>query len=90
MNEITIYLRDWCPYCHRARALFKAKGVDTTEIDIEKEPDREREMIERAGGRRTVPQIFVGDEHLGGYDDVAALDRLGKLDELIGTGVSGE
>ena len=84
MAEITVYIRDWCPYCHRARALLGAKGVEFTEVDIEAERAREAEMLERSGGKRTVPQIFIDGQHIGGYDDMAALDRAGKLDPLLG------
>jgi glutaredoxin 3 len=77
-----MYANGWCPYCSAARALLKAKGASVTEIDIEAEPARRAEMIERSG-RRTVPQIFVGSRHVGGYDDLAALDRAGGLDPLL-------
>jgi glutaredoxin 3 len=77
-----MYANGWCPYCSAARALLRAKGANVTEIDIEAEPARRTEMIERSG-RRTVPQIFVGSRHVGGYDDLAALDRAGGLDPLL-------
>lgn len=81
-----MYANGWCPYCSAARALLRAKGASVTEIDIEAEPARRAEMIERSG-RRTVPQIFVGSRHVGGYDDLAALNRAGGLDPLLaGTG----
>lgn len=78
-----MYTKSYCAYCHRARALFARKGVSIEEIDVTRDPDRYREMVRRAGGVTTVPQIFVDNEHLGGYDDVARLDRDGELDELL-------
>lgn len=83
MKPIEIYLRSWCPYCAAARQLLDGKGATYTVIDIEREPERRREMIDRAGGRTTVPQIFVGETHVGGFDDLSALDRRGGLDPLI-------
>jgi glutaredoxin 3 len=77
-----MYANGWCPYCSAARGLLTAKGARVTEIDIEAEPGRRAEMVTRSG-RRTVPQIFVGDHHVGGYDDLAALDRAGGLDPLL-------
>jgi glutaredoxin 3 len=82
---ITIYTTGWCPYCARARALLTRKGVTWTEVDVEAEPARRAEMIERSGGRRSVPQIFIGDRHVGGSDDLHDLDRSGGLDPLLGT-----
>ncbi len=84
MTEVVMYSTSWCPYCTRARLLLKEKGVPFTEIDIEREPERRAEMIERAGGRTSVPQIFAGDRHLGGCDDIHALDAQGRLDALLG------
>ena len=81
-----MYATDWCPYCARARALLKQKGVAFTEIDIDEEPGRRCEMVTRAGGRTSVPQIFIDGEHIGGSDDMAALDRAGKLDTKLGIG----
>ncbi|WP_372425087.1 glutaredoxin 3 [Salinarimonas chemoclinalis] len=83
MKPIEIYLRSWCPYCTAARALLDEKGADYTVVDIEREPERRREMIDRAGGRTTVPQVFVGETHVGGFDDLSALDRAGSLDPLL-------
>jgi glutaredoxin 3 len=80
--RVEMYLTQWCPYCQRARALLKSKGVQATEIDIEAEPQRRAEMIARAG-RRTVPQIFINDRHVGGSDDLHALDAAGQLDPLL-------
>ena len=85
MPEVEMYTTMFCPYCSRARALLQKKGVELVEIDIAEEPGRRAEMIERAGGRRTVPQIFIDGEHVGGCDDLVALDRAGKLDPKLGT-----
>jgi glutaredoxin 3 len=86
MPQVEIYTTMWCPYCARARALLQKKGVAFTEFDIMDEPGRRSEMIKRAGGRTTVPQIFIGGEHIGGCDDMVALDRAGKLDPKLGIG----
>ena len=83
MARIEMYSRSWCPYCQRAMALLEHKGQGFLEIDVEREPERMREMVERAGGRRSVPQIFIGDVHVGGFDELAALERAGQLDELL-------
>jgi glutaredoxin 3 len=83
MPAITIYTKETCPYCVRAKALLTTKGAAFTEIDIGRAPDRRPEMIERAGGRTTVPQIFIGARHVGGCDDLHALDAAGKLDPLL-------
>ena len=79
---VEMYVNSWCPYCAAARALLGSKGVKVAEIDIEALPERRAEMITRSG-RQTVPQIFIGPTHVGGYDDMAALDRVGKLDLLL-------
>ncbi len=81
-SPVEMYANSWCPYCATARALLGSKGVQVTEIDIEALPERREEMIARSG-RRTVPQIFIGPTHVGGYDDLAALERAGKLDLLL-------
>jgi glutaredoxin 3 len=86
MAQVEIYTTMWCPYCSRAKALLERKGVAFVEIDINEHPDRRGEMIERAGGRRTVPQIFIDDDHIGGCDDMVALDRAGALDPKLGLG----
>ena len=83
MPEITIYSKQTCPYCDHAKRLLASKGQSWTEIDIEADPARRDEMIERTH-RRTVPQIFIGDRHVGGFDDLAALDHAGELDGLLG------
>ncbi|MFN4087468.1 MAG: glutaredoxin 3 [Alphaproteobacteria bacterium] len=84
MAKVEIYSSMFCPYCHRAKRLLDSKGVAYEEIDVDAEPGRRREMTERAGGRRTVPQIFIDGRHMGGCDDIHALDRQGKLDPLLG------
>ena len=82
-QTVVVYTSPFCGYCAAAKALLLRKGVDYTEIDVLAEPNRRHEMIARSGGRMTVPQIFVGDTHVGGYDDLAALDLKGKLDPLL-------
>ena len=83
MAKVEMYTTAWCPYCARARALLEQKGVDYTNIDIDEAPRRRDEMIRRAG-RTSVPQIFIDGEHIGGCDDMVALDRAGKLDPKLG------
>jgi len=83
MPRVQMYTTMICPYCVRAKALLTRKGVDFEEVRIEGDRGLIREMIERSG-RRTVPQIFIEDFHVGGYDDLAELDAFGKLDELLG------
>ena len=84
MAEVELYTTMFCPYCARARALLERKGVTYTDIDIFDEPARRGEMIQRAGGRTTVPQIFINGEHIGGSDELVALDRAGELDAKLG------
>jgi glutaredoxin 3 len=84
MPRIELYTKAFCPYCIRAKSLLKGKGVTFEEHDITFGGPRRAEMIQRAGGRTTVPQIFIGDTHVGGCDDLVALDRGGKLDPLLG------
>lgn len=83
MSHVTIYTRAFCPYCSRALNLLKQKGVDMTQIDAGMDPDKRAEMIQRSGGGRTYPQIFIDDLHIGGCDDMMALERAGKLDALF-------
>ncbi len=83
MPEIIVYSKGWCPYCDMAKRLLTQKGQDWTEIDVETEYARLEEMVERSGGRRSVPQIFIGGEHVGGFDDLKALEDAGKLDALL-------
>lgn len=80
--EITMYATGWCPYCARARSLLESKGARWTEIDVEAAPNGRAEMIERSG-RRTVPQIYIGATHVGGCDDLHALESRGELDRLL-------
>lgn len=83
MQSIRMYCTAVCPYCQMAERLLTAKGVDRIDkIRVDLEPERRVEMMERTG-RRTVPQIYIGDTHVGGYDDLAALDRAGGLDPLL-------
>lgn len=78
-----MYTTSWCPYCVRAKGLLDSKGVAVREINIEAVAGAREEMVERSGGRMTVPQIFVGDTHVGGCDDLYALDAQGGLDPLL-------
>ena len=84
MAQVEIYATQTCPYCHAARALLGRKGVAYTLIDVGREPEKRAEMTQRAHGRRTVPQIFIDGVHVGGSDDMHALDRDGKLDPMLG------
>lgn len=83
MPPITVYIKPTCPYCAMTRSLLKRKEVPFEEIDIARHPERREEMIERAGGRSTVPQVFIGKTHVGGNDELQALQQQGKLDALI-------
>lgn len=83
MQLVTIYTTAWCPYCSAAKTLLRDKGVTFTEIDVEKTAGARATMVQRAGGRTSVPQIFIGDKHVGGCDDLYALDRAGGLDPLL-------
>ena len=83
MAEVELYTTMFCPYCARARVLLDRKGVAYSEIDIIDEPERRDEMIRRAGGRTTVPQIFINGEHIGGSDELVALERAGELDSKL-------
>jgi glutaredoxin 3 len=84
MVRVEIYSTTFCPYCARARSVFESKGVAFEEIDLYEHPEKREEMVRRARGRTTVPQIFIDGEHIGGSDDLAALDRAGKLDPKLG------
>ena len=84
MPNIIVYAFEACPYCRRARALLDGKGAVYTVLDVEREPRLWREIADRTG-RNTVPQIFIGDRHIGGCDDLIALDRRGELDPLLKT-----
>jgi glutaredoxin 3 len=83
MAKVEIYTKFLCPYCARARSLLASKGVEVVEYDISMGGPKRAEMIQRASGRTTVPQIFIDDRHIGGSDDLAALDRAGGLDPLL-------
>ena len=80
---VVMYTTSWCPYCERARKLLKRKNVEFSEINVESAPEKRAEMQQKSG-RRTVPQIFIGDTHVGGSDDLHALEDAGKLDALLG------
>ena len=83
MLTVTVYSSPFCPYCVMTKRLLSSKGVSFEEVDVFGTPARKAEMIERAGGRHTVPQIFIGSTHVGGNDDLQALERSGKLDGLL-------
>ena len=86
MAKITMYSTGVCPFCQMAERLLRSKGVnDIVKIRVDLEPERRAEMMERTG-RRTVPQIYIGERHVGGFDDLSALDRAGQLDELLAPG----
>lgn len=82
MNTVTLYTTDTCPYCRNAKALLANKGIATEEINVQSDPSKFKEMLERSG-RRSVPQIFIGDTHVGGFDDLAKLDRQGSLLSML-------
>ena len=83
--NVVVYLTDWCPYCVRARGLLETKGARVEVINIDERPEARAEMTARSG-RHTVPQIFIGDTHVGGCDDLYALDAAGGLDPLLKSG----
>ncbi|MEO0466284.1 MAG: glutaredoxin 3 [Pseudomonadota bacterium] len=83
MAKVTIYTRAFCPFCTRALRMLSGKGADFTEIDAGMDAAKRGEMISKSGGARTYPQIFVGDLHIGGFDDMNALDKRGQLDKLL-------
>lgn len=83
MQPIEIYTSPYCGYCHAAKRLLSSKGAEFIEIDVMEDPSRRPEMVQRANGGRTVPQIFIGKTHVGGCDDLYALERDGKLDALL-------
>jgi glutaredoxin 3 len=86
MAKITMYSTGVCPFCQMAERLLRSKGVSAIDkIRVDLEPDRRAEMMERTG-RRTVPQIYIGEQHVGGFDELSALDRAGQLDELLAPG----
>jgi glutaredoxin 3 len=83
MAAVTLYTTPFCGYCAAAKRLLDRKGIAFTEIDVSAAPDRRAEMVQRSQGGRTVPQIFIGETHIGGFDEMSALDRSGKLDPLL-------
>ena len=83
MAAVEIYIKTGCPYCARAKALLDQKGVAYDEREISRDPEARQEMLGRANGRTTVPQVFIAGEHIGGSDDLAALESAGKLDALL-------
>lgn len=86
MAKVEIYSSPFCGYCHAAKRLLSSKGIDFIEIDVIQHPERRAEMVQRANGGRTVPQIFIDGRHVGGCDDIHALDRRGGLDPLLTAG----
>ena len=84
LANIEIYTKPWCPYCRRAKSFLDKKGTSFNEIDIQAEPERRDEMIQRADGGHTVPQIFIDGIHVGGCDDLHELDSQGRLDGMLG------
>lgn len=83
MAQVVIYTKPYCPYCVSALSLLARKGADVREIEAAFDPEKKAEMIQRSGGRMTFPQIFIGDTHVGGSDDLNALDARGELDPLL-------
>ncbi len=83
MADVTIYTTGYCPYCMAAKTLLDRKGVEFAEIDVSDDPAERERLVERTGGRRTVPQIFIGGRSIGGYDELAALDHEGRLDPML-------
>jgi glutaredoxin 3 len=83
-SDVVVYSTGWCPYCVRAKALLERKGVPFREIRVDEDPAERQTMLARSRGQRTVPQIFIGDRHVGGFDDLYALDKAGELDPLLG------
>lgn len=82
--QVVMYTTQWCPWCERARRLLAGRGVSFEEIDVESGAEKRAEMLARSGGRRTVPQIFIGDTHVGGSDELVQLAEDGRLDALLG------
>lgn len=83
MAEVIVYTTNYCPYCTKVKQLLKNKGVEFTEIDLTNDEEGRLNLIAKAGGRKTVPQVFIDDKHIGGCDDVYELDAKGKLDSLL-------
>lgn len=83
MANVTLYTSPLCGFCHAAKRMLTDKGVSYAEINVAADPSQRQTMLSRSNGRHTVPQIFIGDAHVGGYDDMAALERNGKLDPML-------
>jgi len=83
VSKVEIYSSMWCPFCHRAKRLLQSKGVAFEEFDVDEDPGLRHEMTARSGGRRTVPQIFIDERHVGGSDELAALERDGRLNGML-------
>ena len=83
MKKITMYSGNPCPYCGAAKALLKSKNIEIEEFDIWKDAAKAKEMLQRTNGKRTIPQMFIGDHYIGGNDDLQALNRSGELDKLL-------
>lgn len=83
MAQVTIYTRQFCPFCTRALKLLKTKDIELNHIDAGMDSAKKAEMVKRSGGGRTFPQIFIGDLHIGGCDDMMALEKAGKLDQML-------
>ena len=83
MTGVEIYSSAWCPFCYRAKRLLEGKGAAFTEYDVDARPELRAEMVRRSGGRRTVPQVFIGGAHVGGSDELEALERAGRLDAVL-------
>lgn len=88
MAKVTLYGTDWCPFCVRAEQLLTRKGIAFEKINIAIAPNLREEMVRKSGGRRSVPQIFIGKTYVGGFDDLAELDRQGRLDALLSVPIS--
>jgi glutaredoxin 3 len=88
--QVVLYGDEYCAYCAAARMLFTKKGVQFEDVVVSRDPARFDEMQARSGGRRSIPQIFVGDVHVGGFDDLCALDKSGELDKLLAGETAGE
>ncbi len=86
MAKVEVYSTQTCPYCVRAKSLLDAKDVDFEEIDVTGDDEARMELVAKAGGRRTVPQIFINGQSIGGYDDLRALEETGKLDQMLAGG----
>lgn len=84
MAKVQVYTTAYCPFCTRAKALLKSKGVEFEEIDVTYDPELREKMVELSGGRRTVPEIFINGKIIGGYDELRALENKGQLDALLG------